>query len=260
MTRIIVCGACGRMGSKILEIALGNEDFEIAGAIESEDHPSIGKKILDGKVPVGSDLKALQGPSTALIDFTSPKAAIANLRAVSSWKEISAVVGTTGFTGEELSKIKEISKKMPVVLSPNMSRGVNVMLDVARQIARKLAGYDIEIIESHHNQKKDAPSGTALALAEEIADELNRNGKTDFTYGRKGITGPRSAKEIGIHAVRAGDIVGEHTVLFASGGERLELVHRASSRDAFANGALYAAKWAQGKPAGLYSMKDVMRG
>jgi 4-hydroxy-tetrahydrodipicolinate reductase len=140
-----------------------------------------------------------------------------------------------------------------------MGVGVNVMLDVLRLIASKVPNYDIEIIETHHNQKKDAPSGTALALAKEIADELKRNFDQDIVYGRKGQVGARKPKEIGIHAVRAGDVVGDHTVIFATGGERLEVTHRASSRDAFAAGALRAARWVHGKKPGLYSMKDVLR-
>ena len=260
MVKIVVCGACGKMGSKILELALRDNEFQIAGALESQNHPSAGKKLMDGKVLVSSDIDSLKDTADVVIDFTIPRAAMAHLESISSWKKTGAVVGTTGFADQELQKIKELSKKVPIVLSPNMSRAVNVMFEFARNIARKLKGYDIEIIESHHNQKTDSPSGTALALAREIADELKRNEKTDFVYGRKGNAGPRTAKEIGIHSVRAGDIVGEHTVIFATEGERLELTHRAASRDAFATGALHAAKWLPGKPTGLYSMKDVMQG
>ena len=145
-------------------------------------------------------------------------------------------------------------------MSPNMSRGVHILFKLSREVARTLSNYDIEIIEAHHNQKKDAPSGTALALAREIAQELKLNEQKDFVYGRQGNVGARAKKEIGIHAVRAGDIVGEHTVIFAAGGERLELKHLASSREAFAQGALYSAKWVAGKKPGLYSMQDVFGG
>lgn len=259
MIRLIVCGACGKMGSRILSLASQNSEFKITGAIESKDHPLIGKKILDDKVTVTADLSLLKGSADVLIDFTSPQATLTHLRVLENWMDVSAVIGTTGFSPNELSTIKTISHKIPVVLSPNMSVGVNLMLDLVRTIARKISNYDIEIIESHHNQKKDAPSGTALALAKEIAEELNLNLEKDVVFGRQGKVGSRKPKEIGIHAVRAGDIVGEHTVIFASQGERLELIHRASSRDTFASGALRAAQWIYKKNPGLYSMKDVLR-
>lgn len=259
MIRLIVCGAAGRMGTRILELACQNPNFKIPGAIESQGHPSIGKKILDGRVLLRSELASLKDSADVLIDFTAPHATISHLKTIQNWKRISAVIGTTGFSSAELSVIKNISKKIPIVLSPNMSAGVNLLFELARTVAKKLSQYDIEIIESHHNQKKDAPSGTALALAKEIADELKRNMNQDFTYGRKGNVGARKPKEIGIHAIRAGDIVGDHTVIFANQGERLELTHRASSRDAFAGGAIRAAQWIHGKRPGLYSMKDVLK-
>lgn len=259
MIRLIVAGACGKMGCRILELANQDPRFEIAGALESKNHPQAGKKILDGKVEVAGDLNSLKGSGDVFIDFTTPQATLSHLESLQSWKKISVVIGTTGFTPAEHEMIEKVSKKIPIVLSPNMSVGVNLMFDVVRTVAKKLSGYDIEIIETHHDQKKDAPSGTAVALAKEIADELKRNPEKDFVYGRKGNVGARTANEIGIHAVRAGDVVGDHTVIFATGGERIELTHRASSRDAFAVGALRAAEWVHKKQPGLYSMKNVLQ-
>lgn len=258
MIRLIVCGACGKMGTRILELASRDSNFKIIGAIESQNHPDIGKKILAGKISVSADLESFRDSADVLIDFTVSQASFFHLKSIQNWKNISAVIGTTGFSAKEISKIKNIARKIPVLLSPNMSVGVNLMFQLVRTIAQKLQNYDIEIIESHHNQKKDAPSGTALALAKEITDELKRNFESDLLYGRKGNAGPRKPKEIGIHAVRAGDIVGEHTVLFASPGERLEITHRASSRDAFARGALLAARWINKKRPGLYSIRNVL--
>ncbi len=260
MTKLLVFGPAGRMGGKILELASQDKDFDIVGAVESHDHRTLGMKILDGKVAISSDLSAFKKAAPVVIDFTSPQATLAHLGILSSWDRAAAVIGTTGFTDKEKDQIKRFAADMPIVMSPNMSRGVNLLLKLVRDAARKLGDYDIEIIEAHHNQKKDAPSGTALGLAAEIADELKRNPKTDYVYGREGNTGARTKKEIGIHAVRAGDIVGDHTVIFATGGERLELKHIATSRDAFAAGALHAAKWVSAQKPGLYTMQDVLKG
>ena len=257
MVKLIVFGAGGRMGARILDLATRNGSFEVLGAVEARNHPAAGKKIMDGKVAVTSNLSSLKGPERVAIDFTTPEATLAHLELLSEWNGSSAVIGTTGFNQKQKSMIRSFAESMPIVLSPNMSRGVNLMFKLAREAARKLSDYDIEIVEAHHNLKKDSPSGTALALAGEIAEELRRNPASDFVYGRQGA-GLRAKKEIGIHAVRAGDIVGEHTVYFAAGGERLEIKHVASSRDAFASGALHAAKWVSDKGPGLYSMKDVL--
>lgn len=258
MIRLIVCGASGRMGLRILDLACQNKDFQIAGALESANHPLIGKTILDGRVRVTSDLEPLKGSADVLIDFSTPSATLKHLETIKKWSKVSAVIGTTGFLSTELTTINETAKIMPIVLSPNMSIGVNLMFDLVRLIAEKIPNYDIEIIELHHNQKKDAPSGTALGLAEEITETLKRDMEKDLVHGRKGEVGVRTPKEIGIHAIRAGDIVGDHTVIFAAQGERLEITHRASSRDTFAGGALRAAQWVHTKSPGLYSMKDVL--
>ncbi|OGR56242.1 MAG: 4-hydroxy-tetrahydrodipicolinate reductase [Elusimicrobia bacterium RIFCSPLOWO2_02_FULL_39_32] len=259
MIKIIVSGAAGRMGSRILELASKNPKFKIIGALESQNHPSIGKKILDGTITIQAHLELFKEEFDVLIDFTSPEATLSHLRIIKNWNRVRAVIGTTGFSKEETAFIQKISKKMPILISSNMSVGINLMFEIAKIIGRKLPNYDIEIIESHHNQKKDAPSGTALTLAKELVEELKRDFEDDLIYGRKGNVGKRKDKEIGIHSVRAGDIVGDHTVLFATQGERLELTHRASSRDAFATGALHAAEWISHQKPSLYSMKEVLR-
>lgn len=245
------------MGSQILNLAGRDSAFKIVGAIEAENHPAVGKTILDGKIRITADLASLKNSAEALIDFTSPQATLTHLKIIQNWKKISAVIGTTGFSNIQIAELKKIARKIPVLLSPNMSVGVNLLFNLVRDVAKKLLDYDIEIIEAHHNQKKDAPSGTALAIAKEIAEELKLSSQS-FVYGRKGEVGARKKREIGIHAVRAGDIVGEHRVLFASHGERIELTHQASSRDAFASGALRATKWIVNKKAGFYSMQDVL--
>ena len=169
------------------------------------------------------------------------------------------VIGTTGFSKEDLKEIEILTKTIPCVLASNMSLGVNLLLKVLQDVARVLGDdYDIEIVESHHRLKKDAPSGTALKMAQVIADAVNRNLEEVAVYSRKGIIGQRTKKEIGIQTIRAGDIVGDHTVLFGGLGERIEITHKASSRDTFARGALKAALWLKGKPSGLYDMQDVL--
>lgn len=258
MIRLIVCGASGRMGQRILDLARRNPEFKIVAAIESGLHGSVGRKILDDSIQVSDNLSSFKDQADAVIDFTLPKATLSNIKTLQGWKGVSLVIGTTGFSKMELAEIEKAAKKFPILLSPNMSVGVNLLFDLVRAAAAKLPNYDIEILETHHNQKKDAPSGTALGLAREITDEIGRSMERDLVYGRKGEPGARQPKEIGIHAIRAGDTVGDHTVIFATQGERVELSHRATSRDAFASGALRAAQWLKGKKPGLYSMKDVL--
>lgn len=258
MPKIIVSGASGRMGTRILELAKNQPSFEIVGGLESAQHPAIGKKILDHSVLLESEIEKYQGKAQVLIDFTAPKATLTYLHSIQHWKGISAVIGTTGFSKIEIETLHQIAKNIPIVMSPNMSVGVNLLFDLVHLVAQKIPDYDIEIIEAHHNQKKDAPSGTALGLAKEITEALHRSLENDLQHGRKGEVGARTKKEIGMHAIRAGDIVGDHTVIFATQGERIELTHRASSRDAFASGALRAAQWIVQQKPGFYSMKDVL--
>ncbi len=246
------------MGSRILELASKNSDFMVAGAVESGLSDAVGRKILGDKIQISDNLKSFEGRADVVIDFTSPKGTLSNLRTMMDWKKTAMVIGTTGFSKLDHLEIEKASKKFPILISPNMSVGVNLLFNVVRTVAERLPGYDIEILETHHNQKKDAPSGTALGLAREITDVLKRSMDRDLVHGRQGEVGARKPAEIGMHSIRAGDTVGDHTVIFAAAGERVEISHRATSRDAFASGALRAALWLSKKKPGLYSMKDVL--
>ncbi len=238
--RLAVLGAAGRMGTRILALAHQDPRFgDIVGLDRS-----------DNLVPALANIDAV-------IDFTSPEATLAIARAATAAKR-ALVIGTTGVSEPTLAKVRQLSKRAPVVFSPNMSVGMNVLFQLVADAAKALAHYDIEVVEAHHNLKKDAPSGSAMKLAN-VAAEASSRASRDFVYGRKGLVGQRTKKEIGVSAVRAGDIVGDHTVLIAGPGERLELTHRAHSRDAFASGALTAAAWAVGKKSGFYSMRDVLK-
>jgi 4-hydroxy-tetrahydrodipicolinate reductase len=253
--KIAVCGAAGRMGQAIVAVAKADETLEVSGAFEVDGNFAIGSgtpKILSVK-----DLDREISKSQALIDFTNPESALENAEIASKHK-IPVVIGATGFSAEQKEKIAQISKNIAIVLSPNMSVGVNLLFKLVEEAARKMSDYDIEIVELHHNKKKDAPSGTAAKLAECAARGIGKNIDEVGVYGRHGIIGARKKDEIGVMAVRAGDIVGDHTVYFAGPGERIEFTHRAHSRQSFAAGALRAAKWLVGKPSGLYDMQDVL--
>jgi 4-hydroxy-tetrahydrodipicolinate reductase len=257
MVKIIICGACGRMGSSILGLAEKDGDVSIAGLTEAKEHPMAGKTTCDGKYRIETELDKLISGADVVIDFTSPGSALEHLKAALGARK-PAVIGTTGFKDADTEFIRKASEKIPVLLSPNMSAGVNLLFRLAGETAAIVPDYDIEIIEVHHNQKKDAPSGTAKKLAQVIAETLKRDLGKAGVYGREGMTGPRKPGEIGIHSVRAGDITGDHTVIFAGRGERIELTHRAQSRDTLASGALRAAKWIVTRKPGLYDMTDVL--
>jgi 4-hydroxy-tetrahydrodipicolinate reductase len=264
MVRIAVAGAAGRMGSRITALSKEYDGLQLAGAFERKGHKDTGKDIGiitgigDTGVKLADSPEAVIDNIDLLISFTTVEASLEHLRLASS-KGKAMVIGTTGFTKDKLKEVAELTKKVPCVMASNMSMGVNILLKVLQDIARVLGdGYDVEIIEAHHRMKKDAPSGTALKMAQVIADALNRNLDDVAVYARKGIIGERKPKEIGIQTIRAGDIVGEHTVMFGGLGERIEVVHKVSSRDTFARGALRAALWVYGKPAGLYDMQDVL--
>jgi len=265
VVRIVVAGAAGRMGSTIIRVIKETDGVELAGAVESEGHPFIGKDAGEvagigrtGISIVGKVHEALHGPGDVLIDFTSPSGTLVNLQYAAE-RGVGAVVGTTGFSEEEYKKIQGLSRRIPCVVSPNMSTGVNLLFRLVREVAEVLGDdYDVEIIEAHHRHKKDAPSGTAMKIGRIIAEALGRDLDKVGKYGRFGITGERDRKEIGIQAIRAGDIVGDHTVLFAGPGERIEITHRAHSRECFARGAVRAAKWVVNKKPGLYDMLDVL--
>ncbi len=264
MTRLIVAGAAGKMGSRIAALAKDYPDLKLVGAFERKGHEAIGKDVgeLIGLskigISLGDDLGGIIDDADVVISFTTPEASLEHLK-IATQKKTAIVIGTTGFSKEGIQSVKEFSKSIPVVLAPNMSVGVNLLFKVLGDIAKVLGDdYDIEIVESHHRLKKDAPSGTALKMAQVISEAINRNLDEVAVYARKGMIGERTRKEIGIQTVRAGDIVGEHTVLFGGLGERIEITHKASSRDTFARGALKAAMWIYGKPAGLYDMINVL--
>ncbi|MFQ5585770.1 MAG: 4-hydroxy-tetrahydrodipicolinate reductase [Thermodesulfobacteriota bacterium] len=264
MVRITVTGAAGRMGKAIIGVINGTEGVELVGAAEHSDHPSIGRDAGEvagaGKigVKITRDFGRAIGKADAFIDFTSPDATMEHLD-VAQQKGVPMVIGATGFSHTQRDRLKQYGEKMSIVAAPNMSVGINILLKVVADIAQVLGdGYDIEIIDAHHRLKKDAPSGTALRLGEVIAQSLRRDMEKVAVFERHGIIGERRPDEIGIQTVRAGDIVGDHTVLFAGPGERIEVTHRAHSRDTFASGAVRAARWIVGKPEGLYDMQDVL--
>jgi 4-hydroxy-tetrahydrodipicolinate reductase len=264
MIKIGVVGAAGRMGSLICKGVINSPDMKLSGALERAEHPNIGKDV--GEIlGLGAQGVRIEGNYTdafkdcsVIIDFSSPEATLTHL-AFSAETGKTMVIGTTGFSSEEKAKIESLSKKVPIVMAPNMSVGVNVMFKVAGILAKLLDdSYDIEIIEAHHKHKKDAPSGTAKGIAEEVAKAKGINLKDCARYERYGMIGERPKGEIGIQTIRAGDIVGEHTLMFVGTGERIELSHKATTRENFANGAIKAAKWVADKKPGIYNMKDVL--
>jgi len=247
MVKAIVAGAAGRMGGRIIHMIRQSNDVELAAAFERPDHPSVGSDV--GQVvglgnlgiKVARSLKEVIGLGEVIIDFTGPEATLENLKLASAAK-LAVIIGTTGISGSLLDQVKALAGSTRCVMSPNMSVGVNVMFKIAGEMAKVLGkDYDMEILEVHHRFKKDAPSGTATRLAQILAAATNRD-----------------LDEIGIQTWRAGDITGEHTILFGGIGERLELVHRAHNRDNFARGAVKAAAWVVHQPAGLYDMQDVL--
>ncbi|MDR2772135.1 MAG: 4-hydroxy-tetrahydrodipicolinate reductase [Elusimicrobiota bacterium] len=256
--KIIVCGAAGRMGQAILNLAKTDIDIEVVGAVEFDKSPFIGSPSLSGIPIIGSDsLKKVLPLADVMIDFTSCQSALTNLEAAKTHKK-PVVIGTTGFDTLQKNQITQIAQEIPVLLSPNMSMGVNVLFKLVEEAAKKLSGYDIEILEVHHNKKKDAPSGTAVKIAEIAAKAVGKDIGQVGVYGRHSAEKVRTKEEIGIMSLRGGDIAGDHTVYFAGIGDRVEITHRASSRDAFAAGALKAARWIIAKTPNLYSMQDVL--
>jgi 4-hydroxy-tetrahydrodipicolinate reductase len=262
--KIAVSGAAGRMGRRILALAHEHADCEISGALEAPGNPFLGKDAgeLAGigsiGIPVTSDRdRTIQG-CDVLIDFSSPAASIANAESAAAFGK-ALVVGTTGFAEDQKQALLTAGAGTRCLVAPNMSMGVNLLFKVVQGVAQALgADYDVEIVEAHHNMKKDAPSGTADKLAQIIAGAMGRDLRQVGVYGRQGQVGQRTRDEIGVMALRGGDIVGEHTVMFVTGGERIELIHRAHSRDAFARGAIRAALWLPSQPNGIYDMQDVL--
>jgi 4-hydroxy-tetrahydrodipicolinate reductase len=264
MTKVVVTGVAGRMGSRIIKLIGETENIELVGAVEYKGHALIGKDVGESHglgikgVPIDDDLAHCIEKGDVVIDFTYHEASVNHLRIASQYNR-AIVIGSTGFNKEEMEIVNDLSRNARCVMAPNMSVGVNVMLKVLEFVAATLGDdYDVELIEAHHNQKKDAPSGTAMKMAQVIADSLNRDLDEVGVYCRKGVIGARKEKEIGIQTIRAGDIIGEHTVIFGGTGERLEFIHKAHSRDNFAKGAIRAALWVVNQKNGLYDMQDVL--
>jgi 4-hydroxy-tetrahydrodipicolinate reductase len=261
MVKLIITGACGRTGSAILRLAAANSDFTVTHVLEAKGHPLVGTNITipgltAAPLPIETDIESVIADGDVIIDFTEPGSSLLHFRTAAKHGR-AIVVGTTGFSSQVQSEMRGTTGAKAVI-SPNMSIGVNLLFNLAQKAAQILGSdYDAEIVEMHHNRKKDAPSGTALRLKDIITNTDQSRAWIEVT-GREGMVGERRPNEIGILAVRAGDIVGEHTVFFVGSGERVEITHRAYSRDNFARGALAAAKWIVGKPEGIYDMNDVL--
>ena len=264
MAAIVITGASGRMGRALIETAIETKGLQLAGATVRVGSNFVGLDAgeLIGRArqlaPIRSSLSDFSEQDPVVIDFTTVEASLQHL----TWcveKSLPCVIGTTGFSVDQEMLIQEASHSIPIVLSPNFSVGVNVVFDLLNRAARIFGdSVDIEVLEAHHRHKVDSPSGTALAMGRIVADVLDRDLNQVAIYGREGQVGARPKKQIGFSTVRAGDIVGEHSVMFAGEGERVEITHKASSRRTFANGAMRAALWASEQDPGLYSMRDVL--
>jgi 4-hydroxy-tetrahydrodipicolinate reductase len=260
--RAIVVGAGGKMGGRIIHLIKETPSMKLVRVVERPDHPSIGVDIGDvvglGKIGVLLEGSLKKDEGDVLINFSSPQASLQSLEFAKE-SGLAVVIGTTGLSSDQMNRVKELSTNVRCVFAPNMSVGMNVMFRVVQEVARALGPeYDIEILEAHHRLKKDSPSGTAVKLGELISSSIGREFGKVGVYGRKGMVGERTKEEIGMQVIRAGDIVGEHTVLFGGIGERLEIIHRSHSRDNFARGAIRAALWVVNQPNGLYDMQDVL--
>ena len=261
---LVVAGAAGRMGTRIVALARESSDLRVGAALEMAGHPALGGdagELAGGSrlgVSLGADASAVITPQRVLVEFSVPAASLEHLRLVAA-AGARAVIGTTGFSTAQREEIAALARRAPIMLAPNMSVAVTLAFKLLPIMARALGDdYDVEITEIHHRFKKDAPSGTAVRMAELVAEALGRDLDKTGVYGREGLPGERTRQEIGVMSLRSGDVVGEHTVSFGTLGERLELTHRAHSRDTFARGALRAARWVAGQPPGLYSMADVL--
>ena len=262
---IVVIGAAGRMGRLILECACApDEDFTVVGAVESAAHPQFGKTLnslvptAPAQIEITDSIPADVPAGAVAINFTDPEGTTRYLE----WSERTGnpmVIGTSGLSDDQVARLKEVSQKAPVLLGANMSVGVNVLFELVGQAVKMLGpDFDVEITEMHHRFKKDAPSGTANRLLDVVRESRGGAAKASVQYGREGFPGERSREEIGMHSQRGGDVVGDHTVTLATLGERIELTHRAHTRETFARGALRAARWISGRNPGFYSMKDVL--
>jgi 4-hydroxy-tetrahydrodipicolinate reductase len=263
MLKVVIAGCSGRMGHALLEGVFADSELALHGALDRADSPQIGRDAGEqfGKksgVLISHDVDAALKGADVLVDFTRPEPSLLYLAGCQK-AGVNMVIGTTGFTADQKTIIANAAKEIAVVFAPNMSVGVTLLINLVQAAAKVLSeGYDIEVIEAHHRHKVDAPSGTALRLGEAAASALGRNLEECAIYGREGVTGERDPSTIGFATVRGGDVVGDHTVLFAGIGERVELTHKASSRATFALGALRAGKFMQGKKSGLFDMQDVL--
>ena len=261
--RVAVAGASGRMGRMLIEALRASDDMVLAGALDVAASPAIGSDATAflghaSGVAITADLRTGLKDADVLIDFTRPEGTLAHL-ALCCELGVKAVIGTTGFTEPQKAEIAACAQRTAIVMAPNMSVGVNVTLKLLQMAAKAMAtGYDIEIIEAHHRHKVDAPSGTALKMGEVIADALGRDLKDCAVYAREGVTGERDPSSIGFATIRGGDIVGDHTVLFAGIGERIEITHKSSSRATYAQGSLRAVRFLADRPSGLFDMFDVL--
>ena len=261
--RVAVAGASGRMGHMLIEAIRASGDCKLSGALDIAASPAIGNDAAAflghaSGVPVSADLRAGLAQSQVLIDFTRPEGTLAHLK-VCRELGINAVIGTTGFTERQKAEIADSARDIAIVMAPNMSVGVNVTLKLLQMAAQALStGYDIEIIEAHHRHKVDAPSGTALKMGEVIAQALGRDLTKHAVFSREGVTGERDPSTIGFSSIRGGDIVGDHTVLFAGTGERIEITHKSASRSTYAEGSLRAVRFLAGRKNGMFDMVDVL--
>lgn len=261
--KVVIAGCSGRMGHALLESVFADANLVLHGALDRADNPQLGRDAGEqfGKVSgvkVTSDAAAALNGADVLVDFTRPEASMQYLDACQK-ANVSLVIGTTGFSPEQKAAIEAASRNISIVFAPNMSVGVTLLINLVEQAARVLKdGYDIEVVEMHHRHKVDAPSGTALRLGEAAAHGIGEDLKDCAIYAREGVTGEREAGKIGFATLRGGDVVGDHTVMFAGIGERVEITHKASSRATFAIGALRAAKFLAGKKTGLFDMQDVL--
>lgn len=260
---VAIAGASGRMGRMLIEAVLKSPDAHLAGALDVPGSAALGVDAaafagVTSGVQVTDDLRAGLKDAKYLIDFTRPEGTLAHLKACRELG-VKLIIGTTGFTDEQKAEIESASRDIAIVMAPNMAVGVNVVFKLLAQAAKALnEGYDIEIIEAHHRHKVDAPSGTALKMGEVVAEALGRDLKSCAVYGREGVTGARDPSTIGFATIRGGDVVGDHTVLFAGIGERIEITHKSSSRVTYAQGSLRAARFLSRQPHGLFSMDDVL--
>ena len=263
MAKLIVSGAGGRMGRLIVSIILAERDHQLVGALEAQNAPAIGKDAgeVAGSGPAGviisNDYNALARSDTVTLDFTNAEASLQHLE-IAAANGAAIVIGSTGFTPAMEGRAAELAPRTRTVIAPNMSIGINVLMKITAEVAKILRNFDAEVLEIHHRTKVDAPSGTALALGRIIAEARATDFGANAAFGREGITGIRPADQIAVLALRAGDAVGDHTIIFGGNGERLELTHRAQSREALARGALRAAAWLEQQPNGLYSMRNVL--